>query len=235
MSELNPKAVYATMQEDARRGPLSKTLLVARAIAIAAAVGGAVPTAMTVYQSYAHGIPYNEVSHRLEQYDIWVRNFDCKIDYRALTTAQGTRVDAGACGKTGDVAIKVTAPGGKAAYEWIGFSKLQKAGTASLWDAVIGTAMAADVVAAGPAAQSVAGGSSTSGGQIGGANVRLAQAAPAAPTGSSGMKVICEAMPTKGTVVRVVQEGAKCYREQVSLFRGNLEKREEVACNSPCK
>ena len=209
MSELNPKAVYATMQEDSKRGPLARTLLVARMIAIAAAVGGAIPTAMTLYQSFAHGIPYNEVSHRLEQYDVWVRNFECKIDYRALTTAQGTRVDAGACGKTGDVAIKVTAPGGKAAYEWIAFNKLQKAQGAA-WN-LISTAAFAETRE--PA-------------------VRLAQAAPGAPT---GMKVICEAMPTKGTVVRVVQEGAKCFKERVSLFRGSLEKRDEVACNAPCK
>ncbi len=209
MSDWSAKTVYATMQEDSRRGPLSKTLLVARAIAIAAAVGGAIPTAMTLYQSYAHGIPYKEVSHRLEQYDIWVRNFECRIDYRALTTAQGTRVDAGACGKTGDVAIKVTTTGGKAAYEWIGFNKLQKAGTASLWDAVVATAHAETTP------------------------LRLAQAAPGAAP--AGMKVICEAMPAKGTIVRVVQEGAKCFREQVSLFRGSLEKRSEVACNTPCK
>jgi hypothetical protein len=213
MSEFDPKAVYATMQEDAKRGPLAKTLLVARAIAITAAVGGAVPTALTVYQSVAHGIPYKEVSHRLEQYDIWVRNFDCKIDYRALTTAQGTRVDAGACGKTGDVAIKVTATGGKAAYEWIAFNKLQKAKAASLWEAVVPTAHA------------------------GSGGVRLAQAAPpAAPSGGvTGMRVMCEAMPTKGIILRVVQEGPKCYREQVSLFRGTVDKREEVACTTPCK
>lgn len=219
MSELSPKAVYATMQEDARRGPLAKTLLAARVVAITAAVGGAVPTAMTAYQSVAHGIPFNEVNYRLEQYDIWVRNFDCKIDYRALTTAQGTRVDAGACGKTGDIAIKVTAPSGKAAYEWIAFNKLQKQGQAkaSLWELLVSAANAEEAP---------------------GGPVRLAQAAPATPPAAatpSGMKVICEAMPTKGTVLRVVQEGPKCFRESVSLFKGSLEKREEVACTTPCK
>lgn len=208
MSELSPKAVYATMQEDAKRGPLSKTLLVARVVAITAAVGGAIPTAMTLYNSVAHGIPYTEVSHRLAQYDLWVRNFDCKIDYRALTTAQGTRVDAGACGKTGDVAIKVTGQSGKAAYEWIAQEKLQKAGQASLWDLFGGTAHAQGAAPA-------AGG--------------------AAPSPSNGMTVICQDMPAKGTLLRVIQEGPKCYRERVSLFKGSLEKREEVACTTKCK
>ncbi|MGE0766700.1 MAG: hypothetical protein AB7L90_09575 [Hyphomicrobiaceae bacterium] len=210
MSELNPRAVYATMQEDSKRGPLAKTLLAARVIAIAAAVGGAIPTAMTVYQSWAHGIPYKEVAHRLEQYDIWVRNFDCRIDYRALSTAQGTRVDAGACGKTGDVSIKVTAQNGKAAYEWIGFGQLQKAGTVSFLERIGAIAHAGD------------------------APMRLAQGAPASG-GSAGMKVMCQAMPQKGLVLRIVQEGSKCYRERVSLYRGSVEGREEVACSTPCK
>lgn len=210
MPEVSPREVYATMQDDSKRGPLAKTLLIARVIAIAAAVGGAIPTAMTIYQSWAHGIPYKEVAHRLEQYDIWVRNFDCRIDYRALTTAQGTRVDAGACGKTGDVSIKVTAKDGKAAYEWIGFGQLQKASTASLLEMIGATAHAE----ANP--------------------VRLAQSA--APGGAaSGMKLMCQAMPQKGVVVRIVQEGAKCYRERVSLYRGSVEKREEVDCATTCK
>jgi hypothetical protein len=210
MSELSPRAVYATLQEDSKRGPLAKTLLAARVVAITAAVAGAVPTAMTLYQSWMHGIPYREVSHRLEQYDIWVRNFDCRIDYRALTTAQGTRVDAGACGKTGDVSIKVTTPKGKAAYEWIGFGQLQKAGTTSWLEAIGAVAHAGD------------------------RPTRLAEGTtPGA--GAAGMKVMCQAMPQKGVVLRIVQDGPKCYREQVSLFRGSVEKREEVACTTPCK
>ena len=210
MSDISPKAVYATMQEDSKRGPLSKTLLVARVIAITAAVGGAVPTAMNLYHSWSNGIPYAEVSHRLGQAAVWERNFECRIEYRALTTAQGTRVDAGACGKTGDVSIKVTTPGGKAAYEWIAFDKLQKASRVSVLDLFVGSAYAEGAV-------------------------RLAQAATPSPGAANGMKVMCEAKAGKGTVVRVVQEGAKCFREQVSLFRGSLEKRDEVACNTPCK
>ncbi|MBS0244927.1 MAG: hypothetical protein JSS20_22370, partial [Proteobacteria bacterium] len=200
-------------QADAKQGPFAKTLLVARVIAIVAAVGGAVPTAMNLYHSWANGIPYTEVSHRLDQAAVWERNFECKIEYRALTTAQGTRVDAGACGKTGDVSIKVTTPTGKAAYEWIAFDKLQKASKTALIEALIGPAEAGELP------------------------VQLVQAAPAAPAApsSGGMKVMCEAMPAKGTIVRVLQDGAKCYRERVSLFRGAVEKRDEVACSTPCK
>ncbi|MEZ5856939.1 MAG: hypothetical protein R3D67_20190 [Hyphomicrobiaceae bacterium] len=239
MSELDPKAVYLTLKEDSKQGPLARPLLVARVIAIAMAVGGAVPTAMTLYQSWVHGIPYSEVSHRLKQYDMWVKNFDCKVDYRALTTAQGTRVDAGACGRTGDVAIKVTAPGGKAAYEWIAFAQLQKSGqaAASVWQVLGSSAFAAEPPAPREGARLVED-QGTSGGRIGAGpaavasgRVQIAQATQAAP---SGMKVLCQAMPSKAMIVRVVQEGAKCYRERVSVFKGSLQKREEVPCTTQC-
>ena len=112
MSDLTPQAIISHMKDDARNGPLAKPLMIARIIAITAAVAGAVPTAVNFYHSWAHGIPYNEVSHRLSQYDLWVKNFECKIDYRALTTQAGTRVDVGSCPKSGDIAIKVSAANG---------------------------------------------------------------------------------------------------------------------------
>ncbi len=225
MSELSPKAVYATMQQDAKQGPLAKPLLIARVIAIAAAIGGAIPTATNFYQSWKHGIPYNEVSHRLSQYDLWVKNFNCKIDYRSLHTGQGTRVDAGACPKSGDIALKLTTPSGQAAYEWIAFEKLQQVQSqakAAFWSLVVSPAMAEDVLT-----------------QAKDKPTRMAQSAnapaPAAPAlGSSSLQVICQTLQSKSSIVRVVNESGKCYRENFSPFLGKVEKREEVPCTTQC-
>ena len=210
-------------------GPLSRTFLMVRVAAICAALAGAFPTAMNLYQSWSHGIPYSEVSHRLSQYDLWVKNFECKIDYRALNTSQGTRIDVGACPKSGDIAIKVSAQSGKATYEWIPFDQLQKA-QASLWplhlldDLVVGTAHASQPGIAGllPAV--------TPGQGTGGAPplVQLAQAA-------GGMQVVCEAMPSKTQLVRIVNDAGKCFRETISPIQGKIEKREEVPCTTTCK
>lgn len=206
-------------------GPLSKTFLFARVAAIGAAIAGAFPTGMNLYQSWTHGIPYTEVSHRLSQHDLWIKNFECKIDYRALNTGQGTRIDVGACPKSGDIAIKVSAQNGKATYEWIPFEKLQKA-SAGLWplDLLIATAHAQQATTA-PSAAPQAGPSSP------------APAAPAArqAQATGGMQVVCEALPSKTQLIRIVNDAGKCFRETISPYQGKVEKREEVPCTTTCK
>ncbi len=221
MSDVNPKAIYATMKADEKSGPLAKPLLIARAIAIVAAVGGAIPTGVNLYHSWAHGIPYTQVSHRLAQYDLWMKNLDCKVDYRALNVSQGTRVDVGACTKSGDIAIKVSAPGGKSTYEWIAFEKLQTTGkSASLMNLIISEAQA-ETAPAKPLPPLLP------------SDLKLAQAAPPPPA-PGGMQVVCQALASKSSIIRVVNEGGKCFRENFSPFQGKVEKREEVPCNTQC-
>ena len=204
---------------------MSKTFLFARIAAIGAAIAGAFPTGMNLYQSWTHGIPYTEVSHRLSQHDLWIKNFDCKIDYRALNTGQGTRIDVGACPKSGDIAIKISAQNGKATYEWIPFEKLQKA-SASLWpiDLLIATAHAQQPATA-PSARHQR-------------LVRRNRQALPPPDGTaqaaSGMQVVCEALPSKTQLIRIVNDAGKCFRETISPYQGKVEKREEVPCNTTC-
>ena len=211
MSDPTPKAVLSAIAEDGQRGPLARPLLVARVIAICFAAAGAFPTAMTLYQSWSHGIPYSEVPHRLAQYDLWVKNVECKVEYKALNTTQGTRIDVGACPKSGDIAIKISSQG-KAAYEWIPFDKLQRSTAhAGLLDLIIPPAMA-DTAPPMPAPHAAR----TPG-------VRLVQ--------SGGMQVICQALQGKTQIVRIVNDGGKCYREIISGYQGQVEKREEVPCH----
>ena len=225
MTDTSPKAIYEAIKDDQKKGPLAGPLFYARIIAIVAAVGGAIPTAVNLYHSWAHGIPYNQVSHRLAQYDLWMKNFDCKIDYRALNTTSGTRVDVGACSKTGDVAIKITAANGKAAYEWIAFDQLQKTGQSFSFLNLIATEAHAETAPAAAATAMKAAPQSSP------PPVVFAQAAPGQ---GGGMLVMCQIMPEKGKILRVVQENGKCYRENFSAFAGKVEKRDEVPCNTQC-
>ena len=211
-------------------GPLSRTFLMVRVAAICAALAGAFPTAMNLYQSWSHGIPYSEVSHRLSQYDLWVKNFECKIDYRSLTTAQGTKLDAGACPRSGDVALKVTTAQGASAYEWIAFDKLQKAGqkSAGLWSLLATEAMAAEGA---PAASTAASGTSPDGRTL----PLSARPQPAqTQIAQGGIQVVCQTLQGKSQIIRIVNEGGKCYRETFSPFQGKVEKRDEVPCNTTC-
>jgi hypothetical protein len=185
------------------------TLPLVRAGVLAVSVAAAIPTAHNLYYSFAHGIPYKEVPHRLAQYDLWMKNLDCRIEYRQIATAGGTKVDVGACPTSRDIAIKVSGEGGHATYEWIAFDQLQKPQATSLLGLVVPAAYAEDAKPA-PAA---------------GGAFKVAD---------NGLQVVCQSK-SGNTIVRVIQEGGKCYREVVSLFRGTIEKRAEVPCSTTCK
>ncbi len=114
--------------DQAPTGPTSRVVSLLKTAALVVSILAAIPTAITVYHAWQYKVPFTQVSHRLAQYDLWVKNLDCKIDYKALATAQGTKVDVGACPATGDIAIKISAQDGKSTYEWIAYNQLQKPG-----------------------------------------------------------------------------------------------------------
>lgn len=174
-------------------------------LALVVTILGAIPTAITAYHAYSFGVPFTQVSQRLAQYDLWVKNLDCKIDYKALSTTQGTKVDVGACNKTGDIALKVSAPDGKAAYQWIAYNELQKPGEPAQANSFI------DMLISAARAETPD------------KSFKVAQ----------GMQVVCQSLEGKN-IVRIVNEGGKCYRELVSPIRGSVDKREEVSCDTAC-
>lgn len=168
---------------------------------------GAIPTAITAYNAYRFGVPFSQVSERLAQYDLWVKNIDCKVDYKAISTAQGTKIDAGACAATGDIALKISTQDGKSSYQWIAYNELQKPGetaaSGGLLDILIGAARADTPEKP----------------------VQIAQGA---------LEVVCQTLQSPKLLVRVVKEGAKCFKENVSPIRGSVDSREEVPCNTQC-
>ena len=186
-----------------KRGGFASAL---KTMALVVTIVGAVPTAVTAYHAWQYKVPFTKVPHRLAQYDLWMKNLDCQIEYKALDTAQGTKLDVGACPSTGDIAIRIESPDGKTTYEWIAYNELQKPGEeppSSFIDLFIGIARA-----------------ETAGRQ----SVRTAQA----------MEVVCQSMVNKTQLVRVVREGDKCFREELSPMRGSIDKREPVPCDTQC-
>lgn len=201
----------------------SKFMPIIKGAVMAVSIAAAIPTAQNLYYSWSHGIPFSEVSHRLTQYDLWMKNLECKIDYRALSTASGTRVDVGACQKTGDIAIKVSGSGGNAAYEWIAFDQIKKATPlAGLMELLVPSAMAAESK---ELSEAVAAGLPKTG------------VAKSLPEGSyrvaEGMETVCQAK-RGDKIVRVVKDGSKCFKEVVSPLKGGVESRSEVSCSSSC-
>ena len=195
---------------------VNRLLPLIKAGVLIVSVAAAIPTAQNLYYSWTHGIPFNEVSHRLTQYDLWMKNLECKIEYRALSTASGSKVDVGACPKTGDIAIKVSGGGGQSHYEWIAFDQLKKATVqaAGLLDLLGSPANA------GQPLEPI----KTTGGSLPAGSFQVAQA---------GMEVMCQKKQGE-KIVRIIKDGGKCYRETVSPLKGSVDRREEVACSSSC-
>ncbi len=94
---------------------------------------------------------------------------------------------------------------GKAAYQWIAYNELQKPGEAPKSSSFI------DMLISGARADETP------------KPFRVAQ----------GLEVVCQAIDGKN-VLRVVKEGGKCFKEVFSPIKGAVEKRDEVACSTPC-
>jgi|CXWK01.1.fsa_nt_gi hypothetical protein len=205
MSDTSSRLNLATLAE-----PANRTLSLIKLGVLAVSVAAAIPTARDLYFSWKNGVPFSQVQHRLAQGALLERNFDCKINYRTLSTASNHKVEVGSCDKTQDISIKVTGGNGQVNYEWIAFDQLPKPATqtASLMDYIISSAVAAELA---PASRSDG-------------TIRVAQAS---------LDPICQAKK-KDVIVRVVKEGDKCVQETVSIFKGTVEKREPVDCATAC-
>ncbi len=175
-----------------------------RMIAIGVPVAGAVPTGITLYHSFKHGIPYSQVSHKLEQYDLWVRNMDCAIEYKDMSATPNTKINIGVCPSNGDISIKVAMPEGKAIVEWIAFDRLKQAN--ALLNLLVSAAYAEESAATEP-------------------RWWLAQASA---------QVVCQGWEGNAKIVRIVREGGRCFRETISPYQGHVDKRAEVPCNTSC-
>jgi hypothetical protein len=188
--------------------PVNRTLSLIKLLVLAVSVAAAIPTARNLYFSWKNDVPFSQVDHRLAQAALLEKNFDCKIDYRALVAQGNARVEVGSCAKTGDISIRVKGPNGQVNYEWIAFDRLPKpmaAHTASLLDLVVTPAVAAETA------------------------THVDQPFEVAQDTS----VLCQAK-AGDNIVRVVQSGGKCVQETVSIFRGAVEKSQPVPCDKAC-
>lgn len=191
------------------------TVTLVRAAVFGVSVLAAIPTAHNLFYSYMHGIPYAQVPHRLAQYDLWMKNLDCKVEYRQILTQSGTKVDVGACPSSKDIAIKLTTQAGSSSYEWIAFNDLQKPVVTS---ALLGLFVTPAMAEGSPATAQPP-----------------APAAPAVKVAQAGMQVMCQVKGAGDKLIRIVQDGGKCFRETLNIMKGSLEKREEVACTTKCQ
>ncbi|HPG88904.1 MAG TPA: hypothetical protein PLD46_04580 [Hyphomicrobium sp.] len=217
MTDQMPKSTLSAYAQPAAKAA-NNTVRMIQLCVLAVSVAAAIPTARNLYFSWKNGVPFNQVEHRLNQATLLERNFDCRIDYRAVSATADARVEVGACKQTGDISIKVTRAK-QVNYEWIAFEQLPKAATQS---ASLMSLFIADAYAGGTLKDALAT-------EQGGAVVQT----PMVRVAQETVEVMCQAKQ-KDTIVRIVKEAGKCYRESVSIFKGTVEQREEVACDAKC-
>ena len=172
---------------------------------------GAIPTGMDYYKAFVYDIEYSSVKHAEEQQRLWIKNFACaqNITYQQVKTAENTLVKVGAC-TNGDVLIEVVAPAADRIVEWISLERLKTASSVSSLS-LIGAAQAR--ASSGPAASNPAQDLT-----------RLAQASTTK----------CQTMQGKTRIIRIVQEGGTCYREEIDVMKGKVVSRRPVPCSTPC-
>jgi hypothetical protein len=192
----------------------NRTMQIAKVGIFAVSLAAAIPTARNLYYSWQNDIPFSEVSHRLDQYDLWMKNLDCRINYRTLSASGGTTIDVGTCQKSGDIAIKVSARG-QSNYEWIAFDRLPKPASnttsAGFMSLLISSAFADEM-----GADTVT--------RMSDGPLHVAQAT---------IETVCQARAGQ-QIIRITKSGNKCYKEVVSPLKGTVESRTEVPCNAQC-
>ena len=199
-----PEQVSGLVTEATSGSTFRRWYWLIRIVVIAVPVIGATPTALNIYYAWKHGIPYSQVSHRLQQYNLWVKNGSCNIDYKEISTGRDAKVNIGACATTGDISIQVSLAGGRSIFEWIDFNELQQMNTAH--DFLMTPAFADEMPA------SVTG-------------TRVAQA---------NSHVVCQGWESAAKLIRVVNEGGRCFKETIAAYSGRAETRVEVPCTTSC-
>jgi hypothetical protein len=148
------------------------------------------------------------VALQLEQQRVQERNLECFLERTPydVKLETETRVRLLAC-KTGDVQVTVYPPALQAKQVWIPFAEL-KSGSASL-EFLFGKAFAAQPFPDG--------------------RLHLTQVA---------VQSVCQAWQDetrRSKLIRITNEGGKCFKEIINVFTGAIEYREETPCNAPCK
>src|SRR5262249_22942768 len=125
-----PEQVSALVAEATAGSSFRRWYTLIKVAVVAVPVIGATPTALNIYYAWKHSIPYSQVSHRLQQYELFVKNGTCAIEYSEINAGKDAKVKIGACPTTGDISLQVSLATGTSFVEWVDFKGLQQMNTA---------------------------------------------------------------------------------------------------------
>lgn len=92
--------------------------------AFAIALIGAVPTYFELYQSHQKDVAFGDSKRAVLRNELWKKNLECSsAPMDPLITESNIKVDATIC-RSGDVLIRVVAPGDEKLFEWVSIENL---------------------------------------------------------------------------------------------------------------
>jgi hypothetical protein len=169
------------------------------------AIIGAVPTGIELYKAWKYGLDFGDVARAEEQRRLWEKNFDCT----AQLSYQEVQTQEKVLVKvgtcpSGDVLINAILPDEN--KQVFQWVSIDRLKTTAALDRLLGRAYAQTVSRA----------------------MVLAQA----PTAQVQCQEWLDAARTRLT--RIVNEGGKCFREDIEVLSGKVGVRAEVACDAKC-
>mgnify|MGYP000148726741 CR=1 FL=1 len=166
---------------------------------------GAVPTGIELYKAWKYGLDFGDVARAEEQRRLWEKNFDCT----AQLSYQEVQTQEKVLVKvgtcpSGDVLINAVLPDEN--KQVFQWVSIDRLKTTAALDRLLGQAYAQTVSR----------------------SMVLAQA----PTAQVQCQEWLDAARTRLT--RVVNEGGRCFREDIEVLSGKVGARAEVACDAKC-
>ncbi len=185
--------------------------------AVFAALFGAIPTTLDLYNAYKYDIRYSNVKHAEEQRALWEKNFACTstLLYQKVRTEKNTEVQVGAC-DNGDILISILQPNGEKVVEWVAIDKLGQTASASSF--LFSKAFAANFTP-----QRI----KTNYSRRRNPNIHLA---------ANQVETMCqELIKAEAKIFRIVKEEGICYGEVVEMMKGKVSLRKMLPCDTQCK
>lgn len=170
------------------------------------ALVSAIPTFVELYKSWNRDIPFGMSRTASEENKLWKKNFECsKGEFLSVKNDFNIEVGTIIC-RSGDVLLRIQAPGQQLIYRWVGLDSLTSEKIA-LGDWLIHPAHAASA-------------------DVDLHPILLAQA---------NSNVLCQRWINSWKLLRrVTVQGQGCFDEIVNTYNGRIEQRNSVSCNQKC-
>lgn len=167
---------------------------------------GAIPTFVELYKSWNRDTPFGMSRIASEENRLWKKNFECsKGEFLSVKNDFNIEVGSIIC-RSGDVLLRIQAPGQQSIYRWVGLDSLTSEKMA-LGNLFISSAHAGGA-----------------GGDL--SPILLAQ---------TNSTVLCQRWINSWKLLRrITVQGQGCFDEIVNTYNGRIEQRNSVPCNQQC-